>query len=181
MRTLTAAVLLFSAAPPPSSIRLSGSAVETSQYSPSGIAVMSRYWRDPAATAAAFTPDRFVRTGDLGRIDEQGRLRLAGRSKEMYVRGGYNVHPQEVEGVLAEHPSVSAVAVVARPDRVMGEVGIAFVVPPRGGTAPTLQDLRQFASARLAAYKLPEEMRVVDALPLTSMDKVDRRALARTL
>ncbi|MCU1449360.1 MAG: Acyl-CoA synthetase (AMP-forming)/AMP-acid ligase, partial [Acidimicrobiales bacterium] len=142
-------------------------------------AVMSGYWNDPAATAAAFTPDGSVRTGDLGWVDEHGRLHLAGRSKEMYVRGGYNVYPMEVEAVLAEHPSVASVAVVARPDDVMGEVGVAVVVPR--GDPPTLEALRAYAAERLAAYKLPEELRVVDALPLTSMDKVDRRALAALL
>jgi acyl-CoA synthetase (AMP-forming)/AMP-acid ligase II len=142
-------------------------------------AVMSGYWNDPAATAAAFTPDGSVRTGDLGWVDEQGRLRLAGRSKEMYVRGGYNVYPMEVEAVLAEHPSVASVAVVARADDVMGEVGVAVVVPR--GAPPTLDALRSYAAERLAAYKLPEALRLVDAIPLTSMDKVDRRALAALL
>jgi acyl-CoA synthetase (AMP-forming)/AMP-acid ligase II len=144
-------------------------------------AVMAGYWNDPDATAAAFTADGSVRTGDLGWIDERGRLHLAGRSKEMYVRGGYNVHPQEVEAVLAEHPEVVAVCVVSRPDDVMGEVGVAFVVPRAGVSPPTLDSLRTFASDRLAAYKLPEELRLVDALPLTSMDKVDRRALGARL
>lgn len=141
-------------------------------------AVMAGYWNDPAATAAAFTPDGSVRTGDLGWVDELGRLHLAGRSKEMYVRGGYNVHPQEVEAVLAEHPGLAAVCIVPRPDHVMGEVGVAFVVPARGAATPTLDALRSFGTSRLATYKLPEDMRVVDALPLTSMEKVDRRALA---
>src|SRR5207237_8579751 len=92
-------------------------------------AVMSGYWRDPDATAAAFTGDGAVRTGDLGWVDEQGRLRLTGRSKEMYIRGGYNVYPMEVEAVLAEHPGIAAVAVVPRADAVMGEIGVAVVVP----------------------------------------------------
>jgi acyl-CoA synthetase (AMP-forming)/AMP-acid ligase II len=141
-------------------------------------AVMSGYWRDPEATAAAFTRHGAVRTGDLGRVDEQGRLRLAGRSKEMYVRGGYNVYPMEVEAVLAEHPAVAAVVVVPRPDDVMGEVGVAVVVPRTpGGRPPALEELRAFASGRLAAYKLPEAMCVVDVLPLTAMEKVDRRSL----
>jgi acyl-CoA synthetase (AMP-forming)/AMP-acid ligase II len=140
-------------------------------------AVMSGYWRDPDATAAAFTSDGAVRTGDLGWVDEQGRLRLTGRGKEMYVRGGYNVYPMEVEAVLAEHPGVAAVAVVPRPDPVMGEVGVAVVVPLAERARPALDELRAFASDRLAAYKLPEDMRVVDALPLTAMEKVDRRAL----
>ncbi len=143
-------------------------------------AVMAGYWNDREATAAAFTADGSVRTGDLGRVDDGGRLHLAGRSKEMFVRGGYNVHPQEVEAVLAEHPDIAAVAVVAKPDDVMGEVGVAFVVPRRDA-APSLESLRSFGSSRLAAYKLPEDLRVVDALPLTSMDKVDRKALAARL
>jgi acyl-CoA synthetase (AMP-forming)/AMP-acid ligase II len=141
-------------------------------------AVMSGYWRNPEATAAAFTDDGSVRTGDLGWIDVRGRLRLAGRSTEMYVRGGYNVHPLEVEAVLVEHPAVAAVAVVGRTDPVMGEIGVAVVEPVPGRPVPTLRDLRRLAEDRLAAHKLPEDLVLVDALPLTAMDKVDRRALA---
>ncbi len=140
-------------------------------------ATMTEYWRDPAATTAAFTADRFVRTGDLGWVDDAGRLHLVGRSKEMYVRGGYNVYPVEVEGVLSTHPDVAAVAVLPRPDAVMGEIGVAVVVPREPGRPPTLASLRAFASGRLAAYKLPEAIQVADALPLTAMEKVDRRAL----
>ena len=140
-------------------------------------AVMSRYWNDPEGTAAAFTPDGFVRTGDLGWIDERGRLRLVGRSKEMYVRGGYNVYPVEVEGVLSTHTAVASVAVVPRPDPVMGEVGTAVVVPRDPGAPPTLEALRAYAAAELADYKLPDTLRLVDALPLTPMEKVDRAAL----
>jgi acyl-CoA synthetase (AMP-forming)/AMP-acid ligase II len=141
-------------------------------------AVMSGYWHDADATAAAFTADGFVRTGDLGWRDEQGRLRLVGRSKEMYVRGGYNVYPVEVEGVLSTHDAVGAIAVVPRPDPVMGEVGVAVVVARDTAQPPTLDDLRAHAASQLAAYKLPEAIEVVDALPLTAMEKVDRRALA---
>lgn len=140
-------------------------------------AVMTGYWNDPAATAAAFWDDGFVRTGDLGRLDSEGRLRLVGRAKEMYVRGGYNVYPTEVEAVLSDHPGVREVAVVARSDDLMGEVGVAFVVPTDGREVPDLDALRRFAAERLAAHKLPAEVRAVDALPLTPMDKVDKRAL----
>lgn len=140
-------------------------------------AVMSGYWGDEAATAAALTPDGFVRTGDLGWLDERGRLHLAGRSKEMYVRGGYNVCPVEVEGVLAEHPSVAAVAIVPRPDEVMGEIGVACVVARDREEPPSLDDLRAFARPKLAAYKLPEALAIVNDLPLTAMDKIDRPAL----
>jgi acyl-CoA synthetase (AMP-forming)/AMP-acid ligase II len=144
-------------------------------------AVMSGYYRDPDATRAAFTTDGAVRTGDLGWVDDKDRLRLVGRTKEMYVRGGYNVYPMEVEGVLAEHPGVAEVAVVPRPDPVMGEVGVAFVVPRSAIGALELDDLRGFAASRLAAYKLPEALTVVDALPRTPMEKVDRSALQQAL
>ena len=141
-------------------------------------AVMDGYWRAPELTASAITDDGFVRTGDLGWIDDQGRLRLVGRSKEMYVRGGYNVYPMEVEAVLATHPAIADVAVAPRPDDVMGEIGVAVVVPREGADAPTVVDLQSFAEDRLARYKLPEHIVVVDALPLTAMEKLDRRALA---
>ena len=144
-------------------------------------AVMEGYWQDAAATAAAFTPTGAVRTGDLGWVDERGRLRLAGRRKEMYVRGGYNVYPVEVEGVLAAHPAVAEVAVVPRPDDVMGEIGVAFVVARSPRHPPSLDELRAFAAPDLAHHKLPEQLHVVDALPLTPAEKIDRRALAQML
>ena len=144
-------------------------------------AVASGYWEDPAATAAAFLPDDSVRTGDLGWLDDRGRLHLVGRIKEMYVRGGYNVYPAEVEAVLATHPKVAEVAVVPRSDDVMGEVGVAVVVPRDAGDPPTLDELRSAAGGHLARHKLPSSLVVLDALPLTSMEKVDRRALARVV
>jgi acyl-CoA synthetase (AMP-forming)/AMP-acid ligase II len=140
-------------------------------------AVMHGYWRNPEATAAVFTADGAVRTGDLGFIDERGRLHLSGRSKEMYVRGGYNVYPLEVENVLADHPGVAHVAVIPRLDAVMGEIGVAVVVARRRGDAPSLEALRQHARGRLASYKLPEAVVVVDELPRTAMEKIDRNAL----
>jgi acyl-CoA synthetase (AMP-forming)/AMP-acid ligase II len=140
-------------------------------------AVMSGYWRDAGATQAAFTADGFVRTGDLGWVDDRGRLRLVGRTKEMYVRGGYNVFPVEVEAVLSSHPAVAAVAVTPVADPVMGEIGVAVVVARDATVAPSLADLREFAAPNLAPYKLPEGLRIVDTLPLTAMEKVDRRAL----
>jgi acyl-CoA synthetase (AMP-forming)/AMP-acid ligase II len=141
-------------------------------------AVMDGYWRAPDLTAEALTEDGFVRTGDLGRIDDAGRLRLAGRAKEMYVRGGYNVYPMEVEAVLATHPAIADVAVAPRPDDVMGEIGVAVVVARDGAEPPSPSELRSFGADQLAAYKLPEAVVVVDALPLTAMGKLDRRALA---
>lgn len=140
-------------------------------------AVMAGYWRDPDATAATLV-DGWLRTGDLGYVDPDGCLRLAGRRKEMYIRGGYNVYPMEVEAVLATHPGVADVAVVPRPDPVMGEIGVAVVVPRDPADPPSLDDLRSFARGRLSAHKLPEARRLVDRLPLTTGQKLDRRALA---
>jgi len=144
-------------------------------------ATMTGYWRDPEATRAAYTADGYVRTGDLGWVDAQGRLRLVGRSKEMYVRGGYNVYPVEVEGVLSTHPAVAAIALVPRADPVMGEIGVAFVVARDPAAPPTLDALREFGRDRLTGYKLPEDVRVVESLPLTAMEKIDRAALAARL
>jgi acyl-CoA synthetase (AMP-forming)/AMP-acid ligase II len=95
----------------------------------------------------------------------------------MYVRGGYNVYPLEVENVLASHEGVAAVAVVPRRDAVMGEKGVAVVVPRDAAHVPDLDELRAFGAPRLAAYKLPEDLMVVADLPLTAMEKVDRKAL----
>lgn len=138
---------------------------------------MGGYWRDAEGTAAALV-DGWLHTGDLGRLDERGNLRLAGRQKEMFIRGGYNVYPAEVESVLADHPAIAAVAIVPRPDDVMGEVGVAVVVPSEPDRPPSLDDLRTFLEPKLARFKLPEALRLVEALPLTPMQKVDRRALA---
>ena len=90
---------------------------------------MAGYWHDPEATRAAFTESGHVRTGDLGWVDEDGRLRLWGRSKEMYVRGGYNVYPVEVEAVRATHPDVASVEVVPQAAPVLGEVAVTVLVP----------------------------------------------------
>jgi acyl-CoA synthetase (AMP-forming)/AMP-acid ligase II len=142
-------------------------------------AVMARYHGNPEATAAVLTADGAVRTGDLGHLDERGRLHLSGRSKEMYVRGGYNVFPLEVEEVLADHPAVAHVAVAPRLDPVMGEIGVAVVVARAGSAAPTLESLRTHARQRLAAHKLPEALVLTDELPRTAMEKIDRRVLAQ--
>jgi acyl-CoA synthetase (AMP-forming)/AMP-acid ligase II len=140
-------------------------------------AVMAGYWRDPDATRDALDEHGWLRTGDLGCIRDDGCLRITGRRSDMFIRGGYNVFPLEVESVLLEHPAVAAAAVVPRPSDVMGEIGVAVVVPRDPTAPPALDDLRAFAADRLAHYKLPEALRIVDALPLTGMDKVDRRAL----
>ena len=123
----------------------------------------------------------WLTTGDFGTLGDDGCLRLVGRANELYIRGGYNVYPAEVEGVLSGHPAVAEVAVVAGPDPVLGEVGVAYVVPA-DGTAPDedrlLEELRHAVREALADYKAPDRVVVVPSLPLTSMMKVDKRCLA---
>lgn len=139
-------------------------------------AVMHSYWRDPDATAATLVGG-WLRTGDLARRTPSGCYQIAGRTKEMYIRGGYNVYPVEVEAVLCGHPAVDEVVVVPHANEVMGEIGIACVVPRRGQPAPTLDELRAHGAGSLAPFKLPEGLVVVERLPLNASDKVDRRSL----
>ncbi|HEX7131254.1 MAG TPA: class I adenylate-forming enzyme family protein [Iamia sp.] len=144
------------------------------------------YLHDDEATAQLRAPGGWLRTGDLGRIEPPdgalgpaaaGCLVLTGRRSEMFIRGGYNVHPQEVEAVLGRHPAVAQVAVVPRPDPVMGEVGVAVVVPVDPAAPPSLAELRDFATGDLARHKLPEALAVRPDLPLTPMQKLDRATL----
>ena len=139
-------------------------------------AVMSEYWHNEAETRVTLV-DGWLRTGDLGSVDDRGCYRLAGRTKEMYIRGGYNVYPLEVEAVLSGHPKIAEIAVVPRPDPVMGEIGEACVVPRDPADPPTLDELRAFGEAGLARYKLPERLRLLDRMPLNASDKLNRRAL----
>jgi len=143
-------------------------------------ATMRGYWRDPEATAATIDAEGWVHTGDLGHLDAAGHLHLTGRRSEMYIRGGFNVHPAEVEERLAHHPKVARAAVVGVPHPVLGEAGWAFVVPRDPAEPPTLAELRAFVGAELASFKRPDGLTLLDDVPLTPMFKVDRRAL-RTL
>lgn len=140
-------------------------------------AMMRGYWHDAARTSEVLGADGWLTTGDLGFLDDRGYLTLVGRRSEMYIRGGYNVYPAEVERVLSEHPAVGQVAILGVPDPVLGEIGVAFVVPAPG-RPPALADLRAFSKAALADYKAPDRLVLVGALPLTSVGKVDKRALA---
>ncbi len=158
-------------------------------------AVMRGYWGGPptgpgaaglvldrAATDAVLAADGWLTTGDFGYLDDGGRLHLVGRANEMYIRGGYNVYPAEVEGALGHHQDLDQVAVVGVPDPVLGEIGVAFVVlAPNGESDPSelLAGLRETARRTLADYKAPDRVVVVDRLPLTSMMKVDKRVLAQ--
>ena len=139
-------------------------------------AVMAGYWRDPEATADTLIAG-WLRTDDLGAVDSKGCLRLAGRRGDSFIRGGYNVYPQAVEAVLGGHPTVREVALVPARDAVLGQVGVAVIVPADDGCAPTLEDLRAFAAAHLAHHELPERLIILEALPRTPLDKIDRTRL----
>jgi acyl-CoA synthetase (AMP-forming)/AMP-acid ligase II len=140
-----------------------------------GPAVTPGYLHGAGGAEESFTADGWLRTGDLATIAD-GRLRIAGRSKELVNVGGFNVFPAEVEAVLSAHPDVAAAAVVGVQDERLGEALHAFVVA-RGDAEPTPAGLLAFARERLAGYKLPYAIRVVESLPLLPSGKVDRRAL----
>ena len=144
-------------------------------------AVMEGYWRNSTANADVFTEDGSVRTGDLGWLDDQGRLRLAGRNQERYVRGGYNVHPMEVEAVLADHPDVVAVALVGRTDPVMGEVGVAVIVPGPEAPTPRPVPTPRLRLGSAGPLQAPRRSGGVDRASAHGGEKVDRRALERLI
>jgi malonyl-CoA/methylmalonyl-CoA synthetase len=139
-----------------------------------GPSVMRGYWRAPAADAEAFTADGWFRTGDVGELDRDGHLRLAGRSKELIITGGLNVHPREVEEAIATFPGVREVAVVGRPSEAWGEAVTAVVVCSGPIDAAAL---RAHAATLLAPYKVPKRVEFAEALPRNALGKVVRREL----
>ena len=139
-------------------------------------AVMSGYWDDEAATAEAVTPDGWLRTGDVGVMDAAGNLRITDRIKDMYVVGGFNAYPAEIEQVLLRHEAVADVAVIGVPDERLGEVGKAFVVP-RPGVPLDPSELLAWSRERLANYKVPRSVELVDLLPRNAGGKVTKNVL----
>jgi len=141
-----------------------------------GPCVMRGYWRNPELTAEVLR-DGWLGTGDLGVVHDDGTLSLIGRRGDMYIRGGFNVHPVEVEQVIATHPAVARAVVVGCQAPVIGEIGVAFVVPKDASAPPSLPELRTHVCAQLADYKAPDHLVVVEDIPLTAMLKPDRSAL----
>jgi malonyl-CoA/methylmalonyl-CoA synthetase len=139
--------------------------------------VFGGYWHNPRATAEAFDPDGWFRTGDLGTFDERGYLRIEGRSKELIITGGYNVHPREVEELLLEHPGVAEAAVVGTPSQEWGEQVTAFVVPTDPGAPPDRDELLALAAGRLAGFKRPRAVHYVESLPRNALGKVLKHEL----
>jgi HIP---CoA ligase len=134
-----------------------------------GECVMKGYLDDPAATAEAIDADGWLHTGDLGTFDDGARLRIVGRKKDMFIVGGFNAYPAEIEGFLLEHPRVAQVAVIGVPDERLGQVGKAFVV--RSGLVPA-EELVTWSRDRMAGYKVPRYVEFLDELPLNATGKV---------
>ena len=140
--------------------------------------VMKGYWNKPEATAEAMARGRraggWFRTGDMARVDSDGYYYIVDRKKDLIIRGGYNVYPREIEEVLHEHPAVAEVAVIGMPHPELGEeVGAAVALKP--GATATPEELRAFVRDRVAAYKYPRRVWLVDALPKGPTGKILRR------
>lgn len=134
-----------------------------------GYSVMRGYLDDPAATAEAIDPDGWLHTGDLGTLDERGYLRIVGRKKDMFIVGGFNAYPAEIEGFLMEHPAVAQAAVIGVPDERLGQVGKAFVV--RRDTL-SADELIAWSRKRMAGFKVPRSVEFLEELPLNATGKV---------
>lgn len=144
-----------------------------------GMNVTRGYWKQPAATRSAISDEHWLRTGDVGYVDEQGFYYICDRVKDMIITGGENVYPAEIESVLSEHPAVAEVAVLGAPDPQWGEA-VEAVVALKPGSSLTLDELREFSVQRLARYKVPKQLRLVDALPRNATGKILKYKLRET-
>jgi fatty-acyl-CoA synthase len=138
--------------------------------------VCNGYWNNPEATAAALDEDAWWHTGDTARMDSEGFFYIAGRAKDMFISGGVNVYPAEIEGELLMHPTVQDAAVIGTPHSTWGEIGVAFVVL-RPGMQAGVEELSGFLHARLAKFKIPREFVFLEELPRTLYGKVVKREL----
>jgi acyl-CoA synthetase (AMP-forming)/AMP-acid ligase II len=136
-----------------------------------GYNVMAGYFEDPEQTAEAIDADGWLHTGDIGVMDERGYLRITDRKKDMFIVGGFNAYPAEIESLLLEHPDISQVAVVGVPDERLGEVGAAFMVPAPGQSVDP-EGVIDWARGVMANFKVPRTVTVVDTLPLNASGKV---------
>ncbi|OMC56987.1 fatty acid--CoA ligase [Mycobacterium sp. IS-836] len=134
-----------------------------------GYGVMQGYLGEPDATAQAIDDDGWLHTGDLGTFSDTGRLRVVGRKKDMFIVGGFNAYPAEIEGFLLEHPAVAQAAVIGVPDDRLGQVGMAFVVAK---TTVSEDDLIAWCRERMAGFKAPRSIKFLEALPLNATGKV---------
>jgi len=146
---------------------------ETGEVCTRGYSVMLGYWEEPEKTAEAIDAARWMHTGDLATMDDDGYCNIVGRIKDMVIRGGENVYPREIEEFLYTHEDVSDVSVVGVPDERFGEELCAFVVTRRGGSL-TEDTVREYCRSRLAHYKVPRYVVFTDGFPMTVTGKVQK-------
>ncbi len=147
-----------------------------------GYNVMRGFIHDPEATAEAIDADGWLHTGDVAVMNDRGYITITDRTKDMFIVGGFNAYPAEIENMINDHPAVGQVAVVGIPDERMGEVGYAYVIPRLNATV-TPDELRAWCRDKMANYKVPRYFEIVDALPLNASGKVlkyELRERART-
>jgi len=135
--------------------------------------VMQGYWNDPERTAETIDSQRWMHTGDLATMDDQGYVRIVGRIKDMVIRGGENVYPREIEEFLYTHPDVADVQVIGVPDERYGEELMAWVIL-RPGASVTEQEIKDFCKGQIAHFKIPRYVKVVDSFPMTVTGKVQK-------
>jgi acyl-CoA synthetase (AMP-forming)/AMP-acid ligase II len=141
-----------------------------------GYNIMKGYIDDPQATAEAIDADGWLHTGDVAVMNDRGYIRITDRMKEMFIVGGFNAYPAEIENMINEHPTVGQVAVIGVPDERMGEVGYAFVIPRLNATVDT-DELHAWCREKMANYKVPRRFEVVAELPLNATGKVAKDEL----
>ncbi len=149
---------------------------EIGEVAVKGDLLIDRYLDTPEETAKAFDHEGWYYSGDMGYLDELGCLTLVGRYKEMYICGGYNVYPKEIEDILMEHPAVAMAAIVGFPDEIKGEVGWGFIMKKPGSEVDE-KDLKEYCKSRMADYKVPVKIVVKDTLPMTALGKLDKMSL----
>ena len=139
---------------------------------------MIGYYENGEETEALFTPEGFSRSGDLGHMDDDGFVRVSGRTKDIIIRGGMNISARELEDLLTDHPAINSVVAVAMPDERLGEKVCLFVVPADAAAPPELSELTAYLKERnLATPKLPERVEIVSELPVTATGKVQKHIL----
>ncbi len=146
---------------------------EPGEFLARGYVVMRGYWNDPDRTAESIDVQRWMHTGDLATMDEQGYVRIVGRIKDMVIRGGENVYPREIEEFLYSHPQIADVQVIGVPDERYGEELMAWVIPRTGATV-TEDEIREFCKGQIAHYKIPRYVKLVDSFPMTVTGKVQK-------
>jgi len=149
---------------------------ETGELCFRGDAVCGQYFRMPEETKKTFDEGGWLHTGDMGYIDEEGYIFLMGRKKEMYIRGGFNVYPVEIENLLVKHPKVAMAAGIGVPDTVLGEVGRFYIIP-QPGTEPTEEEIKTYCKEHLADYKVPNQVVFRESLPMTPVGKIMKATL----